>query len=202
MRIAVFGSTGGNGRLVLGEAIRRGHTVTAFARRGHTLDEVAGLCAGVEGDATDRAAVEKAIAGQDAVIVTVRSPGPERILARVARTVTAAMESHGVSRLVATSAYGMVATHPYVLASIVRRFFAREYADQSAADLVIESSDLEWTIARATRLISGPVKGPGRLNTELFTEGPYSLPRSLYAARLVDLAESHEYARQIVNVSA
>lgn len=141
MRIAVFGSTGGNGRLVLGEAIRRGHSVTAFARWGHPLAEVAGLYAVVEGDATDPAAVEKEIAGQDAVIATVRSRGPDGILTRVALTVTAAMESHGVSRLVATSAYGMVANHPYVLASIVRRFFAREYADQSAADLVIESSD-------------------------------------------------------------
>ena len=202
MRIAVFGSTGGNGRLILSEAIRRGHAVTAFARRAHALDDVAGLNAVVEGDATDPAAVGKAIAGQQAVIVTVRAREQERILARVARTVTTAMESLGVSRLVATSAYGMVATHPYVLASIVRRIFASEYADQSAADRVIVASDLEWTIARATRLINAPAKGPGRLSTDLFTEGPFSLPRSLYAARLVDLAESHAYARQFVNISA
>ena len=33
MRFAVFGSTGGNGRLVLAEGVRHGHEVTAFARK-------------------------------------------------------------------------------------------------------------------------------------------------------------------------
>ena len=41
MKIAVFGSTGGNGRLILDEAMRRGHEVTAFARRGGALAGVA-----------------------------------------------------------------------------------------------------------------------------------------------------------------
>jgi NAD(P)H-binding len=111
------------------------------------------------------------------------------------------MESLGVSRLVAASAYGMVATRPYIVAGVVRRVFATEFADQAAADLVITASELDWTILRGTRLTARPAKGPGRRSTELFTTGPYSLPRSAFAAALVDLAQDRATVRQIVNIT-
>jgi len=201
MKIAVFGSTGGNGRLVLADGIRRGHEVTAFARDAGALAGVAGLAALIEGDGRDQAAVEKAIAGQDAVVVTVSGRGGADVVAGIAATVTAAMESLGVSRLVAASAYGMVATRPYVLAGVIRRVFAQEFADQAAADRIITASELDWTILRGTRLTGKPAKGPGRRSTELFTKGPYSLPRSAFAAALVDLAEDRASVRQIVNIT-
>jgi uncharacterized protein YbjT (DUF2867 family) len=201
MKITVFGSTGGNGRLVLAEAIQRGHEVTAFAREGSALVEVAGLAGVVQGDGRDRDAVEKAVTGQATVIVTVSGRGEADVVTGIARTVTAAMESLGVSRLVAASAYGMVATRPYVMAGLVRKIFAQGFADQAAADRIIAASELDWTILRGTRLTAEPAKGPGRRSTELFTKGPYSLPRSAFAAALVDLAQDRTTVRQTVNIT-
>ena len=197
MKIVVFGSTGGNGRLILQEAVRRGHDVTAFARRADALAGLPGLAAVVTGDGQDQDAVGQAIAGQQAVIVTVSGPG----LPGVARTVTAAMTALNVRQLVATSAYGIVASRPYVVAPLVRRIFGKAFADQLAADQIIEASDLDWTIARATRLTSGPDKRPARQSLELFTKGPYSLARIAYAKALLDLAENDTYTRQIVNMT-
>ena len=77
MKIAVFGSTGGNGRLVIADGIRHGHEVTAFARGARTLADVDGLAEVIEGDGRDRVAVEKAVAGQAAVIVNRERPGRE-----------------------------------------------------------------------------------------------------------------------------
>jgi putative NADH-flavin reductase len=201
MKIAVFGSTGGNGRLVLADGIRRGHEVTAFARDARVLAGVTGLAAVVEGDGRDQSAVGKAIAGQDAVIVTVSGRGEADVITAIAATVTAAMASLGVSRLVATSAYGIVATRPYVAAGLVRRIFAKQFADQAAADAIIIASELDWTILRGTRLTGKPANGPGRRSTELFTSGPYSLSRSAFATALVDLAEDRANVRQIVNIT-
>jgi putative NADH-flavin reductase len=201
MKIAVFGSTGGNGRLVLADGIRRGHEVTAFARDAGALAGVAGLAAVVEGDGRDRVAVEKAVAGQTAVIMTVSGRGEAGVIAGIAGTVTAAMESLGVSRLVAASAYGMVATRPYVVAGVVRRVFAKGFADQADADRIIASSELDWTILRGTRLTGQPADGPARRSTGLFTRGPYSLARSAFAAALVDLAQDPAAVRQIVNIT-
>ena len=196
MKIAVFGSTGGNGRLVIAEGIRRGHEVTAFARDVRALAGVTALAGVVEGDGRDRVAVEKAIAGQAAVIMTVSGRGEAEVAAGIARAVTAAMEALAVSRLVAASAYGMVATRPYVVAGLVRRIFAQGFADQAAADRIIASSELDWTILRGTRLTARPAKAPARCSAELFTKGPYSLARSAFAAVLVDLAQDRTAMRQ------
>jgi uncharacterized protein YbjT (DUF2867 family) len=175
VKIAVFGSTGGNGRLVIAEGIRRDHELTAFARRADALAGVAGLAAVVEGDGRDWVAVDKAVAGQEAVIMTVSGRGEADVAAGIARTVTAAMESYGVSRLVATSAYGMIATRPYIVAGVVRRVLAKAFADQAAADEIIQASELDWTILRGTRLTSRPAHGPPRRSSGLFTTGPVQL---------------------------
>jgi uncharacterized protein YbjT (DUF2867 family) len=201
MRITVFGSTGGTGPFVLREAIARGHEVTAFARRADALADASGLAAVVEGDARDVDAASKAIVGQDVVIVTVSGRGQPDVVRDVARAVTVAMGSLGVSRLVATSAYGLVATRPLVLAGLVRRIFAKPFGDQLAADEVIQATDLSWTIARATRLTNATGSTPGRTSTQLFRSGPYSLGRASWAQVLVDLAQDGGFNRQIVNVT-
>src|SRR5262249_49756212 len=158
----------------LAEGIRRGHEVTAFARQASALAGVSGVAALLEGNATDQATVLKAVADQEAGIMTgTASEG-------LARVVTTGLEGLGVRWLVATSAYGLVATKPYVLAPIVRRIFARTYAGQLAADRVIQATDLDWTILRATRLTNRPSSHSSRMSPELFDRGPWSIARASF----------------------
>jgi uncharacterized protein YbjT (DUF2867 family) len=201
MRLVVFGSTGGTGPFVLREALARGHEVTAFARRAKAVPELSGLAGVVEGDARRPSPVSEAINGQDAAIVTVGGRGQPGVARDIASTVTAAMSELGVTRLVTTSSYAMVASKPYVLASLIRRIFAKTFADQQAADEVIQASPLDWTIARATRLVDKAATRPARLASELFDSGPYSLTRQAWATVLVNLAERNTYLHQIVNVT-
>jgi putative NADH-flavin reductase len=201
MRILVLGSTGRTGRLVLSLAASRGHAVTAFARRSADLDGVAGLAAIVEGDGRDPSAVVPAVAGHDAVVMAVAGRGESDVAVGIAGTVVAAMASCGVSRLVATSAYGMVAKRPRIVASVVRRVFADQFADQIAADRVIEASALEWTILRASRLVAARGARPARESGDLFTTGPYSLSRAALAESLLRHAEDGADVRRIINIS-
>jgi putative NADH-flavin reductase len=201
MKLAVFGATGGTGPFVLREAVLRGHEVTAFARSPEKLVASSTLASIVTGDARDLDAAAAAVQGQDAVIMTVSGRGQPGVLREIALAVTTAMSEAGVSRLVATSAYGIVATKPYLVAGLVRRIFAATFADQAAADEVVQATDLRWTIARATRLLEKPAKRPARTSTELFSTGPYSLSRDAWAGVLMDLAESGTHVRQIVNVT-
>jgi putative NADH-flavin reductase len=202
MKITIFGSTGATGRLLLEDGAQRGHEITAFARQPSALDDVAGLAGIVEGDARDPDPVTRAIQGRDAVIVTVAGRGQPGVSTAIARTVTAAMLDTNVRRLVATSAYGMIATRPYVLAPLVRRLFGKGFADQLTADKVISDSGLDWTIVRATRLTSGAPQASPRVSTELFTKGPWSLSRAAYAEELLDLAEGDAHVRETLNTSA
>jgi putative NADH-flavin reductase len=66
--IAVIGSTGRTGRLVLDEGIRRGHSMTAFTRRPDTLSGLRGLKSVVSGDGRSLEDMRRAVRGQDAVI--------------------------------------------------------------------------------------------------------------------------------------
>jgi putative NADH-flavin reductase len=102
MKLAVFGSTGGTGRLILTEALRRGHEVTAFARNAGALAGITGLAGIVEGDGREGDAAAAAVAGQDAVIMTVSGRGEPDVATDIARAVTTAMAAAGVARLVAT----------------------------------------------------------------------------------------------------
>ncbi len=202
MRLVVFGSTGATGALLLRESTRRRIAVTAFARDPTKLTDPEGLVGVVRGDARNSDAVRDAVDGQDAVIITVSGRGEPGVAREIARTVTEAMVVAGVRRLVLTSAYGMIATKPLVVASAVRRAFARQFADQAEADEIVSATELDWTIARATRLRTprGTAR-PARISTGLFDSGPFSLDRAIWAAVLLDLAADEAWPRQFINVT-
>src|SRR2546427_11942855 len=85
--IAVIGSTGRTGRLVLDEGVRRGHSMTAFTRRPERLEGVPRLKSVVPGDGRNLDDIRRAVAGQDAVISIVSSEGrgPTTVMSEVTR---------------------------------------------------------------------------------------------------------------------
>src|SRR5262245_37119503 len=80
MKVLVVGSTGGSGRAAVEWLLAEGHEVTAFARQPERIanrSERLRLCGG---DALDLGDVERAVRGQDAVIVTLGiSENPLRV---------------------------------------------------------------------------------------------------------------------------
>jgi putative NADH-flavin reductase len=113
MKVLVIGAAGRTGKAVVERAVAAGHQVTSFARDVGELD-MPGVRV-VEGDATDENAVEAAIGGQDAVLDTVGGTTPYKqttLETSVAKTVIAAMERNGVSRLVARSMLGVGESRP------------------------------------------------------------------------------------------
>ena len=109
MNVAVFGATGRTGRLVVGKALDAGHRVTAFARDPSKLGASDERLRVVEGDVYDRVRVEEAVAGQDAVVSAVGpvSTSPGDVQTEATKNIVAAMEKHGVRRLVSVTG-GMV----------------------------------------------------------------------------------------------
>jgi putative NADH-flavin reductase len=71
MKIALIGATGNVGQRVTAEAVSRGHEVVAIARDVSKLEAKPGVTP-VQADLTDKAAIGKAIAGADAVVLSVR----------------------------------------------------------------------------------------------------------------------------------
>lgn len=203
MKIAVVGATGRTGRLILQGGARRGHEMTVLVRDPRRLGDESGLVSRVvRGNATDPVAVKDAVAGQDAVLVTVSSRG-EKVPAAssIAAVIAEASAAAGVSRLIVTSTYGMVATRPVLMAWFLRRLLAVTFREQQRADDIISRSDVDWTIVRATRLTDRPGTGLVRVTPQPLRSGPYSLARADLAQQLLGLAESRHHLQTILNIS-
>jgi uncharacterized protein YbjT (DUF2867 family) len=97
MKVLVVGATGGSGRAAVGELLRRGHDVTAFSRHASSLVAgTGGRVRAIDGDATDPADVDRAVDGQDAVIVTLGiSENPLRVRLRGAAGTPMDVRSRG-----------------------------------------------------------------------------------------------------------
>lgn len=71
MKIAVIGATGNVGQRIVAEAERRGHGTVAISRSGHEV----GKGRAVRADLNDKAGIAEAIAGADAVVLSVKFMG-------------------------------------------------------------------------------------------------------------------------------
>jgi len=202
VKIAVLGATGRTGQLLLSQGARRGHVITALVRDPVRLDGEAKPARVVVGDGTDVAAVTEALQAQDAVVVAVSSRGAKvPATSAVARSVLQAANAAGVSRLLFTSTYGMVATRPVLIAGLLRVVFAAPFREQQVADAAISSSQVSWTILRATRLTDRPASGQVHLTQEPLLTGPFSLARADLANALLDFAEGERGLKMIINIT-
>jgi uncharacterized protein YbjT (DUF2867 family) len=215
MRVIVFGATGGTGRATLLALVAAGHQVTAFARDSRTLEGMAGVAA-TRGDVMRQSDVFEAMPGHDAVIVSLgNSLNPFAMMVGVKRTtaadvcevgtrhIIAAMEAHGVGRLVAVTAFGIGATRARLplMFKIFYRLVLREHmADKERQEALIKESGLHWTIVQPVGLIDGAATGQwftddkGRIRRQ-------QIRRSDVAAYLLTLVNSAGSLRQTVSLS-
>lgn len=205
MNIAVIGSTGRTGRLVIEEGIRRRHAMTAFTRRPEGLATVEGMSQVVNGDGRNLEDIRRAVRGQDAVIsiVAPRGRGPTTVLSDVTRATLTAMKEAGVRRIVTVSASALEGHRPWILINLVRWILRRPYADFARMESLVASSALDWTIVRPPYLTNGPTTGrvreqAGRAD---FAHGPYHISRGDLAATLLDLAEDSRHLGEVLLVS-
>ena len=166
--ILVVGATGGSGRRTIDQLLQAGHRVTAFSRNAGRLAGLSERLTTIDGDATDPRAIERAVRGHDAVVVTlgitenplrVRLLGPKRTPLNVrsagTRNVVAAMQKHGVRRLIVQSSFGVGETRG-ALRLLERLFFAvllkPQIADTEAQEIEVRESDLDWVLAQPVHL--------------------------------------------------
>lgn len=165
MKILIMGATGGTGRAVAARLAAEGHPVTVFSRRAEPrADGLRVVC----GDAMNPGDVARAVAGQDAVIVTlgitenplrVRLLGPARTPADVrsvgTRNVIAAMREHGVRRLVVQTTYGVGATRHrlrWLDALFFQLLLKPQIADTEVQNQEVIESGLDWVLAQPVHL--------------------------------------------------
>lgn len=157
MNVALFGATGTTGRFVLEEALARGHKVSALVRDPDRFDIDHENLDTIVGDVLDPEAVEKTIAGCDAV-VSVLGAGMRRTTLRTdgTRTIVGAMHRLGIRRLISQSVFGLGDSWnklPLHWKLLVKPVILRNaYRDHAAQEDEVAASGLDWTITRPVSL--------------------------------------------------
>ncbi len=174
MKVLVIGGTRGVGREVLVTAHAAGHELTLLARNAERISlPVTGVRV-VAGDAGDAADIERAVAGQQAVVWTV-GVGPTRLrvdlFSRGTQFLLAAMAKHGVKRLICVTGIGAGDSRGhggFLYDRVVQPLFMKSvYEDKDRQEAQLRASDVDWTIVRPGPLTNGPATGLVRALTDI-----------------------------------
>lgn len=168
MKIIIFGATGGTGRLLIEQAIAKGHQVTAFVRNPSKLTFKHPALKVLPGDVMDVHSVELAVAGHDAVLSAIGSPANKIGTVRSQGTLNIinAMQRSGVKRLICQTSLGYgdsvktLDRTPFYFKYLVVPYILRKgFADHALQEQYIKESKLDWIIVRPGNLTNGPCTG-------------------------------------------
>ena len=167
MRILIVGASKGIGLETTRQALAAGYDVRALARSAASINLSDAKLEKVQGDALNKPDVEAALAGVDAVIVTLGvSLGslfkPVHLFSDATRVLIAAMKDKRVNLLVCVTGFGAGdsrASIGFLQRVPFQIVFGRAYDDKSLQEQMIKDSGLDWTIARPGVLLSGPRTG-------------------------------------------
>jgi uncharacterized protein YbjT (DUF2867 family) len=164
MRVVIFGATGRTGRQLVDQALGLGHEVTGFARRPAALASYGPRVHVVPGDIADPPSVGLAVAGQDAVLSALGSPTwrPNTVLSDGINHVLAAMQQHGVRRLLCMSSLGVGETRGQLGALynlvLIPLLLRHVFAEKERMEISIRASETEWTIVRPGAFTNSPAR--------------------------------------------
>lgn len=209
MRIVVFGAGGPTGRQVIEQGLAAGHEVAAVTRRPELLPPQEGLTV-VSADVTDAEAVDKVVAGSDAVLSALGVPfsrKPVTTYSQGATNIVAAMRHNAVRRLVVVSSSvadpAWRPTGEFFFNRVMDPYFNRVagrtlHEDMRRMESVVRASDLDWTIARPCGLFDNPAVTDYEL-AEDSADGLFTARADLAASMLLQL-EDNRFVRKAMGV--
>jgi putative NADH-flavin reductase len=211
MKIVLFGASGTIGGSIAGEAMVRGHQVTAVVRDPTRVGLRHPALNVVAGDVLDPASVASVVAGHDVVASAVgpRLPDDEpKLVVDAAWSLIDGLARAGVSRLVVVGGAGSLEVAPGVQLVDTPEFpeawkgIALAHRDSLE---VYRGADLDWTYISPAALIR-PGKRTGRYRTggdQLLTdeEGESLISVEDFAVAFLDEIENGRFVRQRITVA-
>ncbi len=205
MKIIVFGATGGTGKLIVTQALAKGHSVTAFVRTPEGLPQDPHLRV-IQGDVFDFGAVVDAVRGHRAVLSALgaRTRKREEILARAIPHILEGMRQEYVNRLIVLGAAGahkdygkyQNALTTLALWTAKKTALKHPFIDQAAQERLIAASDVDYTIVRAPRLMDGPFTGKYRVLPDALPPGALRINRADVADFMLQQLTDPRFHRQ------
>lgn len=156
-KVVLFGSTGNTGRAVLDYAIKQGYEVTVLVRDASRLPEGPTPHNVIIGDVLKRGDVDKAVQGQDGVVVvlgTRNDLSPTTVLSDGLENILQSMSEHGVKRIsVCISSFLF-----WERAKVPTQFIPLT-EDHERMFRALKSCDREWVAIFPPHIADEPAKG-------------------------------------------
>lgn len=203
-KLLIVGATGGTGRQLVAQAIEAGHEVTAFGRDTGRIPIQHERLHRVAGTVTDDVAgLATAVRGHDAVISALgrgRSFRSTNLIQRSVPSILSAMRTHGVRRLIFTSAIGVgesVRDEPLPMRLFSGIMLRGIYADKVAGEALIRNSDLDWTLVQPVQLTDGPLTRTYRVGERLALRGMATIARADVAHFILSELDDRNYIKKV-----
>lgn len=156
MKIVIFGANGKIGRLVVAEALRRGHSVRAFVHNHSDIADDSNLSI-FKGDIYDVDSCRNAIKGCEAVVSTLGSWGTPKkdVVSTAMENIIPIMQSMKINKIVTlTGADSEASNDKRGLAHKLSRPLLATIAGKILADgekhiNLLENSGLNWSVVRS-----------------------------------------------------
>lgn len=164
MKLAIFGATGGTGRLVAEKALAQGHEVSALVRDPARLRIGHDRLTTVAGNVLDPAAVERTLDGASAAVISLGNTNnnPDYIVSEGTKVILDAMQKLAVPRVVVVSSIGVGDSKdqvPFFFKMLMKSALKKPMEDKERQEAAVMDSGLEWVIVRPGGLTDGPATG-------------------------------------------
>ena len=203
MKVLIIGASKGIGLATTKAALAAGYDVRAFARSAAAMTLSDPRLEKVQGDATRPQDVEAALAGVDAVIITLgvglgELIKPVHLFSDATCVIVAAMTEKSVKRLVCVTGFGAGDSRASI--GLLQRapfqiVFGRAYDDKTRQEDLIKQSGLDWTIGRPGVLLNGPKSNRYKVLRDPSSWRNGIISRASVADFLVKQIEDRSYLR-------
>ncbi|MGI9289937.1 MAG: NAD(P)-dependent oxidoreductase [Gammaproteobacteria bacterium] len=206
MKAAILGAAGRTGKVLIEEALNRGHEVIGIARDPDRIVSMDSRVIKRQGDAYDEHSVISALADAEAVITTVGKinlKDKRTDLSTVAhRAVIKGMHEHGIRPLFVISSIG--AAPDVKRKGLVRNlylYFRRQYyGDMHQMEQEVLQSGLDVTVLRAPILTNGIRTGRYKIMEEENYLERLEITREDLASFIFDELEGRHWNQRVITV--
>jgi putative NADH-flavin reductase len=162
MKIAIIGAAAGIGLAAVQQALAKGHEVTALSTNTNSIPDHA-LLTKINGSATSVNDMKKAMAGADAVLITIgtKNKKPNTLFSDTANAlVGAGAELDFKGPVLVITGFGAGRSSAYLgcfMRLVISLFLKYQYLNKTLMEEIIAQSQLKWEMVRPGMLSDGPL---------------------------------------------
>ncbi|KAL9969694.1 hypothetical protein ACROYT_G021943 [Oculina patagonica] len=209
LRLVVFGASGPMGRLVIQQALAKGHTVSAIVRSPEKFDIKHEKLEVIKGDVLNSESLVPILEGKDAVLSCLGAHGTSvfkhtTLYSESIKAITSAMEKSNLNRIVCVTSWitrkepGNPKLAEWFLKPLVMAGFIH---DMALMENLLMETKLCYTVVRPPELINDPAKSDYTVTEGQFVPGAvWKIPRADVADFMLASLNTHDWDRKCVAI--